>query len=170
MTTKKSRPKSRTANRELVFNRWLVNGSPATSTIALPPLGTSLGSVGTTTGRFVEVFCDGVSIGDVGMTEAWSGLVEGVVGTDGEMLVDDLVPVDKGCFVVCATVVVLVVVGEVIVVGLVGIVDDMAGVEMVIFGTATVVAGLGVVGVGAVVKLFCKTAGVGVIVEFETLV
>lgn len=137
-----------------MFNRWLVKGSPATSTIALPPLGTSLGSVGTTTGRFIEVFGGGFSTA-VGMGEVWSGLVKGmvggVVGTDGEMLVDEFVPVGEGCLAVCATVVVLVVVGEVVVVGFV---DVMAGVGMVIFGTATVVAGFGVVGVGAVVILF----------------
>lgn len=135
-----------------MFNRWLVKGSPATSTIALPPLGTSLGSVGTTTGRFIEVFGGGFSTA-VGMGEVWSGLVKGmdggVVGTDGEMLVDEFVPVGEGCLAVCATVVVLVVVGEVVV-----FVDVMAGVGMVIFGTATVVAGFGVVGVGAVVILF----------------
>lgn len=157
---KKRRPNRRTANKELVFNRWLVKGSPATSIMAWSLLGMSLGSVDATTEGLNEVF--GV-VGDccfssddagdvwIGFTEGVDG--EGVVGTDGEMLADVLVPDgegEEGCFgiVVCAAVVevvvVLVVVEEglglvVVGLGVVVVVDVMAGVVVIASsGTASV--------------------------------
>lgn len=158
MTTKKRRPNRRTANKELVFNRWLVKGSPATSIMAWSLLGMSLGSADATTEGLNEVF------GMVGVgffssddaAEVWIGFVEGVdegvVGTDGKMLADILVPDcddEEGCcgIMVCATVVVvvvLVVVGNglglvVVGLGVVVVVDVTAGV----IGMVALIAGFG---------------------------
>lgn len=197
MTTKKRRPNRRTANKELVFNRWLVKGSPATSIMAWSLLGMSLDSADVTTEGLNEVFGmvrDGFFSSD-DAAEVWIGFVEGVdegvVGTDGEMLADILVPAGdcEGCFgiMACATVVVvvLVVVGEGLELGVVGlgvvvVVDVTAGVvgmAAVIagFGTASVVMAfsIGVVCrlVVAIVKLICKVAGSVVVdvLEIETL-
>ncbi len=193
MTTKKRRPNRRTANKELVFNRWLVKGSPATSIMAWSLLGMSLDSADVTTEGLNEVFgmvCDGFFSSDD--AEVWIGFVEGVdegvVGTDGEMLADILVPDGDGedCFgiMACATVVVvvLVVVGEGLGLGVVGlgvvvVVDVTAGVvgmaaAIAGFGTASVVVAfsIGVVCrlvVAIVVKLICKAAGSVVVDELE---
>lgn len=194
MTTKKRRPNRRTANKELVFNRWLVKGSPATSIMAWSLLGMSLGSADVTTEGLNEVFGmvrDGFFSSD-DAAEVWIGFVEGVdegvVGTDGEMLADILVPDGEGRFgiMACATVVVvvLVVVGEGLGLGVVGlgvvVVEDVtAGVGMAAviagFGTASAVVAfsIGVVCrlVVAIVKLICKVAGSVVVdvLEIETL-
>lgn len=184
-----------------MFNRWLVKGSPATSTIAWSPLRMSLGSLGATTEELIEVFGVvgiGFSSEDVGMGEVCSDLVEeldgGVLGTNGEMLMDNLVPDgegEEGCFVimVCATVaevvVVLVVVEEglgVVVVGLgvVIVVDGMAGVVGMVaviagFGTASTVVAFSFevvrLMVALVVESLCKVAGFVVVevLEMETL-
>lgn len=74
--------------------------------MALSPLGMSLGSVGATAKGLIEVFGVvgiGFSSEDVGMGEVCTGLVEesdgSVVGTNGEMLTDKLVPDGEGgCF------------------------------------------------------------------------
>lgn len=186
-----------------MFNRWLVKGSPATLITAWSPLGMSLGSLGASTEGLIEVF-GVVGIGfaseDVGMGEVCSGLVEevdgGVLGTNGEMLTDNLVPDgegEEGCFgvMVCATVaevvVVLVVVGEglgLVVVGL-GVVVVVDGMDVVAgmvvagmvsgFGTASTVVAFPVevvrLVVALVVESFCKVAGFVIVevLEMETL-
>ncbi len=154
----------------------------------------SLDSADVTTEGLNEVFGmvrDGFFSSD-DAAEVWIGFVEGVdegvVGTDGEMLADILVPDGDGedCFgiMACATVVVvvLVVVGEGLGLGVVGlgvvvVVDVTAGVvgmaaAIAGFGTASVVVAfsIGVVCrlvVAIVVKLICKAAGSVVVDELE---
>lgn len=164
--------------------------------MAWSPLRMSLGSLGATTEGLIEVFGVvgiGFSSEDVGVGEVCSGLVEeldgGVLGTNGEMLTDMLVPDgegEEGCFaiMVCATVVevvvVLVVVEEglglvVVGLGVVVVVDGMA----VVAGMVSVIAGFGTAStvvaftvevvrlvVALVVETFCKVAG---FVEVEVL-
>lgn len=176
-----------------MFNRWLVKGSPATSIMGWSPLGMSLASADTTTEGLNEVFgmvCDGLFSSD-DAAEVWIGFMEGVnegvVGTDGEMLADILVPdgdCEGGCFgiMVCATVVVvLVVVGKglglvMVGLGVVVVVDVSAGVvRMVVviagFVEAFFVGDVCRLVVNIVVKLICKVAGSVVVevLEIETL-
>lgn len=168
-----------------MFNRWLVKDFPATSTMAWSLLGMSLGSLDVTTEGLIEVFGMvgiGFSSEDVGIGEVCTGLEEEldevVVGTNSEMLTDDLVPDgegEEGCFgiMVCATVVVVVVLvvaeeglGLVVVgLGVVVVVDVMAGV----IGMVAVMAG--VVGMVAVITDFGTASAVlDFSVEFVMLV
>lgn len=137
-------------------------------------LGMSLGSLDVTTEGPIEVFGMvgiGFSSEDVGMGEVCTGLEEEldevVVGTNGEMLTDDLFPDgegEEGCFgiMVCATVVVVVVLvvaeeglGLVVAgLGVVVVVDVMAGVV----GMVAVMAG--VVGMVAVIANFGTASAV----------